>query len=204
MERLKTIAGGMYSGKTDHLITDIVHQEIAKKNVKVFKPAIDDRWEMSNKIASRAGAEHAATPIKAAREILQHIDASTQVVAIDEVQFLDPEIVDVVEILQELDIAVFVAGLPTDFRYEPFGQMPILMAKADEVERLTAICTYESDGEVCGHPATRTQRLVDGVPANYHDPIVLVGDSESYEARCREHQFVPGKPDKSTKLTRGS
>ena len=108
-------------------------------------------------------------------------------VGIDEAQFFDDGIVDVVSALAERDLRVIVTGLDTDFRGEPFGCMPTLMAKADKLDKLSAICM------VCGEPASRTQRLVNGSPAHYDDPIVIVGASEMYEARCRRCHSVPRK-----------
>jgi thymidine kinase len=106
-------------------------------------------------------------------------------VVIDEVQFFDEEIVSLVQQLATRGLRVIMAGLDMDFRGEPFGQMPALMAIAEEVTKLHAICM------VCGEEACRTQRLVNGKPANYHDPVILVGAQEAYEARCREHHEVP-------------
>jgi thymidine kinase len=128
-----------------------------------------------------------AVPVERAAEILEHVKPETSVVAIDEAQFFDDEIVTVAEQLADNGVRVIIAGLDLDFRGEPFGPMPALMCRADQVQKLHAICM------VCGEEATRTQRLVNGKPANYDDPIILVGASESYEARCRTHHSVPGK-----------
>ena len=106
-------------------------------------------------------------------------------VGIDEGQFFEDAIINIVEDLVNQGIRVIVTGLDTDFRGEPFGPMPILMSKAEVVDKLHAICI------VCGEQASRTQRLVDGEPARYDDPVVIVGASEMYEARCREHHQVP-------------
>ena len=106
-------------------------------------------------------------------------------VGIDEAQFIDPQIVEVVETLASRGVRVILAGLDMDFRGEPFGSMPILMARAERVDKLQAICM------VCGEPASRTQRLVNGKPARYDDPVVIVGAAEMYEARCRSHHQVP-------------
>ncbi len=118
-------------------------------------------------------------PIEKAAEIRNRLDKDATVVAIDEAQFFDEEIIQVVEELADKKIRVIVAGLDTDFRGEPFGPMPVLMARAEHVDKLQAICM------VCGEPASRTQRLVNGKPARYHDPVVIVGAAEMYEARCR-------------------
>jgi thymidine kinase len=150
----------------------------------VFKPIIDDRYAIE-KVASHDGAVFEAQPIERAAEIRAHLATETTVVAIDETQFFDPEIINVVHRLAEDGIRVIVAGLDMDFRGEPFGPMPILIAQAEAVQKLQAICV------VCHEPAYCTQRLVNGAPAHYDDPIVIVGASEMYEARCRRHHEVP-------------
>jgi thymidine kinase len=137
------------------------------------------------KVTSHAGSDFAAIPVAKAAEIRARLDQGVTVVAIDEAQFFDDEIIQVVEELAASQIRVIVAGLDTDFRGEPFGPMPVLMARAEQVEKLQAICM------VCGEPASRTQRLVNGKPARYHDPVVIVGAAEMYEARCRAHHQVP-------------
>jgi thymidine kinase len=176
----------MFSGKTDELIRRLIRARIARQKVQVFKPAIDVRYAVE-KVTSHNGSHFEATPIAAASEILQHLQPDTTVIGIDEAQFFDAEIVTVVEMLAERGLRVIIAGLDMDFRGEPFGPMPLLMAKAERVDKLQAICM------VCGEPASRTQRLVNGQPAHYDDPVVIVGASELYEARCRLHHQVPGK-----------
>jgi Thymidine kinase len=176
----------MFSGKTDELIRRLIRARIARQKVQVFKPAIDVRYAVE-KVTSHNGSHFDATPIAAASEILQHLQPDTTVIGIDEAQFFDTEIVTVVEMLAERGLRVIIAGLDMDFRGEPFGPMPLLMAKAERVDKLQAICM------VCGEPASRTQRLVNGQPAHYDDPVVIVGASELYEARCRLHHQVPGK-----------
>jgi thymidine kinase len=176
----------MFSGKTDELIRRLIRARIARQKVQVFKPAIDVRYAVE-KVTSHNGSHFDATPIAAASEILQHLQPDTTVIGIDEAQFFDAEIVTVVEMLAERGLRVIIAGLDMDFRGEPFGPMPLLMAKAERVDKLQAICM------VCGEPASRTQRLVNGQPAHYDDPVVIVGASELYEARCRLHHQVPGK-----------
>ncbi len=133
------------------------------------------------------GSEFDALPIDSAGDLPAHLDPDTTVVGIDEAQFFDGQIVSIAQQLADKGVRVIVAGLDTDFRGEPFGCMPVLMAQAEQVDKLQAICM------ICGEPATRTQRLVNGQPANYHDPVVIVGASELYEARCRTHHEVPGK-----------
>ncbi len=181
---VEVVCGSMFSGKTDELIRRLRRATIARQKVQVFKPAIDNRYSIQ-KVTSHAGSEFDADPIQAARDIYDKLNADTTVVGIDEAQFFDPEIVAVSQILAERGMRVIVAGLDTDFRGEPFGPMPVIMCQAEKVDKLQAICM------VCGEPACRTQRLVNGKPAHYHDPVVIVGASEMYEARCRLHHEVP-------------
>jgi thymidine kinase len=157
---------------------------IARKKVQVFKPSIDNRYSVE-KVTSHAGADFDALPVSKSWEILNKLDPDTTVVGIDEAQFFDEGIIEVTQKLADRNYRVIVAGLDTDFRGEPFGPMPELMAKAERVDKLQAICM------VCGEPASRTQRLVNGSPARYDDPVVIVGASELYEARCRLHHEVP-------------
>lgn len=193
-ERLKGIAGSMFAGKTEELLRIIVRAEYAGKNVQVFKPAIDDRWGAHTSIRSHSGGEHQAIAISTPIEIIEHLEPNTDIVAIDEIQFLSEDIIDVVQFLIEADIQVVFAGLSLDFRGEPFGSMPTLLALCDDIERPTAICTYTPNGHICGQEATRTQRLINGQPANYSDPIVLIGAEQEYQPRCPNHHIVPGKP----------
>ncbi len=180
---VEVITGSMFCGKTDELIRRLRRAAIAKQKVQVFKPAIDNRYA-NEKVTSHAGSEFEAKPISAAKEIRGCLEEDVTVVAIDEAQFFDDEIIPIVQELADKGIRVIVAGLDTDFRGEPFGPMPVLMAQAERVDKLQAICM------VCGEPATRTQRLVNGQPAHYNDPVVIVGAAELYEARCRQHHVV--------------
>jgi thymidine kinase len=182
--RVEVIAGSMFSGKTEELIRRLRRAKIARQEIRVFKPSLDIRFG-KEKLASHSGAEFEATPVEIAGEILNLADEGTTVVGIDEAQFFGNEITDVVQVLANRGVRTIVAGLDTDFRGEPFGPMPVLMAQAEEVDKLYAICI------VCGDAASRTQRLIDGQPAHYNDPIVIVGASELYEARCRAHHEVP-------------
>jgi thymidine kinase len=181
---IEVICGSMFSGKTDELIRRLVRATIAKQKVQVFKPAIDVRYAVE-KVTSHAGSDYDAIPVQKATEIREKIEPDTTVVGIDEAQFFDPEVVPIAEELATRGIRVLVAGLDTDFRGEPFGPMPVLMSMAEHVDKLHAICM------VCGDEASRTQRLVNGRPARVDDPVVIVGASEMYEARCREHHEVP-------------
>lgn len=181
---IEVITGSMFCGKTDELIRRLRRATIARQKVQVFKPAIDNRYALE-KLTSHAGSEYAARPVANAHEILDHLEPVTTVVGIDEAQFFDDALIHLSQQLADRGVRVIIAGLDTDFRGEPFGPMPVLMAKADVVDKLHAICM------VCGQNACRTQRLVDGKPAHYHDPVVIVGASEMYEARCRAHHEVP-------------
>ncbi len=181
---IEVICGSMFSGKTDELIRRLVRARIAKQKVQVFKPAIDVRYAVE-KVTSHTGADFDAIPVEQSLEILGRIEKETTVVGIDEAQFMDTEIVKVAQELAEHGTRVLVAGLDMDFRGEPFGPMPILLSKAERVDKLHAICM------ICGDEASRTQRLVNGKPARYDDPVVIVGASELYEARCRLHHEVP-------------
>lgn len=184
---VEVISGCMFAGKTEELIRRINVLMFAKKNIKVFKPAIDNRYSES-KIVSHAGSSAESIVVKDSKDILKYIDDTVDVIAIDEVQFFDQDIIAITEHLAKLGKRVMVAGLDTDFRGEPFGVMPKLITTAEFVTKLTAVCT------ICGAPATRTQRLVNGKPASYFDPIILVGAAESYEARCRHCHEVVDKP----------
>ena len=176
----------MYSGKSEELIRRIRRAEIAKQKVQVFKPTIDDRYDKQD-IVSHRGDKIQGIPVSRSEDILNYLDEDTEVIGIDEVQFFDDGIVKVVNYLADNNKRVIVAGLDTDFRGEPFNVMPQLMAIAEFVDKITAICMK------CGNPATKTQRLIDGKPADYNDPIVLIGAKESYEARCRNCHEVPNK-----------
>jgi thymidine kinase len=181
---IEVVCGSMFSGKTDELIRRLVRATIAKQKVQVFKPAIDIRYAVE-KVTSHAGSNYDAMPVENAADIRNKLDEDTTVVGIDEAQFFDSEIVQIADELASRGIRVLVAGLDTDFRGEPFGPMPLLMSRAEHVDKLHAICM------VCGDEASRTQRLVNGRPARYDDPVVIVGASELYEARCRLHHEVP-------------
>jgi thymidine kinase len=181
--RIEIICGSMFCGKTEELIRRVRRAIIAKQAVQVFKPNLDNRYSIQH-VTSHNGQNIDAQPIAHSSEILQHLDPATTVVAIDEVQFFDAGIADTAEALAGRGIRVILAGLDMDFRGEPFGSMPRLLAVAEEVTKLHAICV------ICGEEASRTQRLVNGQPAHYNDPIILVGAQEAYEARCREHHVV--------------
>ncbi|KZZ83817.1 thymidine kinase [Bacillus sp. SJS] len=183
---LEIICGSMFSGKSEELIRRVRRAQYAKQNVLVFKPSIDNRYS-EKEVVSHNGTTIICSPVPSSEDVLKLVDEDTDVVAIDEIQFFDAGIMEVVTTLADRGHRVIAAGLDQDFRGEPFGIMPDLMAIAETVTKLQAVCS------VCGSPASRTQRLIDGKPAAYQDPIILVGASESYEPRCRHHHEVPGK-----------
>ena len=185
---IEVISGCMFAGKTEELIRRIKTLEFAKKNVMVFKPAIDNRYS-NTKVVSHAGSSVESIVVPDARSILDFVKDDTDVIAIDEVQFFDEDVLLVCNYLAKKGKRVMCAGLDTDFRAEPFGVMPRLITDAEFVTKLTAVCMK------CGAPATRTQRLVNGKPAQYTDPIIMVGAAEAYEARCRHCHEVIGKPE---------
>ena len=183
---IEVICGSMFSGKTEELIRRVRRAQIARQKVQVFKPRLDDRYQVE-KVASHNGMHLDAVVVGEAKEILQLVDSDTDVIVIDEGQFFDWTIADVCNLLADNGRRVIIAGLDTDFRGEPFGPMPLLMAQAERVDKLQAICV------VCGAPASRSQRLINGRPAFYDDPIIMVGADEVYEARCRHCHQVPRK-----------
>ncbi len=187
---IELICGSMFSGKTEELIRRVNRAIIAKQKVQVFKPALDTRYT-HQKVTSHGGAQFTATPAAEAADILNSLDPDTEVVVIDEAQFFDWSITEVCSELANRGLRVIVAGLDMDFRGEPFGPMPVLMAQAEQVDKLQAIC------QCCGAPASRTQRLINGQPAAYDDPVILVGAKEVYEARCRKcHQIARPKEER--------
>ncbi len=185
---IEIICGSMFSGKTEELIRRVRRAEIARQHVQVFKPKLDDRYDVM-RVASHDGGHYHAEAIEDPKEILGKVLSDTNVVGIDEAQFFDWSVADVARMLADRGLRVIITGLDLDFRGEPFGPMPLLMAEAEMVDKLHAICVQ------CGSNASRTQRLINGQPARYTDPVILVGASEVYEARCREHHEVPGRPD---------
>lgn len=180
---IEVVIGPMYSGKSEELIRRIKRAKIAKQNIVVFKPSIDNRYSECD-VVSHSGDSVNAIPISNPKEIYNFIDGKTQVVGIDEVQFFDEEIVDIAVDLADKGIRVIAAGLDMDFKGEPFGPTPKLLAVSEFVDKIQAICS------VCGQPATRSQRLINGAPAKYDDPIIQIGAVESYEARCRKCHIV--------------
>ena len=181
---IEVICGSMFSGKSEELIRRVRRVQIAKKKVQVFKPAIDNRYEIQY-IYSHNGSKVEAINVENPNDIPNMLKEDTEVVGIDEVQFFHDDIIKIAQILADQGKRIIIAGLDQDFRGEPFGPMPKLLAIAEYIDKLQAICM------VCGKSASRTQRLVNGVPAKYSDPTILVGAKESYEARCRKCHKVP-------------
>lgn len=186
--RIEVICGSMFSGKSEELIRRVRRAEIAKQKVLIFKPSIDHRYGI-DVVKSHDGRAAEAIAVESSQDILSQINGDTTVVAIDEAQFFDDGIIHVCNKLAcERNIRVIVAGLDLDFRGEPFGPIPALLTQAEEISKLHAICVK------CGEEASRSQRLINGKPAHYDDPIIMIGAQETYEARCRHCHEVPGRP----------
>ena len=191
---LEVIAGVMFSGKSEELIRRVRRSMIAKKRVQVFKSHLDARYAGLFSVSSHDRRTVDAVPVDSSAQLLLRLDPAAQVVAVDEAQFLDDGIVGVATALAERGRRVILAGIDTDFRGEPFGPMPQLMAIAEVVDKLHAICV------LCGSPASRNQRLIEGRPARYDSPTIMVGGQESYEARCRACHQVPRRDEDQVKL----
>jgi thymidine kinase len=181
---IEVVAGVMFSGKSEELMRRVRRAIIARKRVQVFKSHLDSRYAGIFTVTSHDGRSVEAMPVDSSQQIAQRIDPTVQVVAVDEAQFLDDGIVELSTSLAARGRRVILAGLDTDFRGEPFGPMPRLMAIAELVDKLHAICV------LCGAPATRTQRLIEGEPAAWDSPTIMVGGREAYEARCRACHVV--------------
>jgi thymidine kinase len=189
---IEVIAGVMFSGKSEELIRRVRRALIARRQVQVFKSHLDERYGGITRVSSHTGVEIEATPVDGTAEIVRRVLPDTEVVAIDEAQFLDEGIVEVATALAARGVRVIVAGTDTDFRGAPFGRMGELMAVAEDVTKLQAICV------VCGDLACRNQRLIDGRPARFDSPTIMVGGSEAYEARCRRCHRVPRQDEDQT------
>ena len=191
---LSVICGPMFSGKSRELIRLMHIAEIAGQRTAIFKPRVDTRYSHRD-IASHDGIRRDAHCVDTAQEILSHLlrqKEIPEVVAIDEGQFFDRGLTAVCLWLAERGRRVVVDGLDRNFRGEPFGVMPELLACADEVSKLRAVCMRCKDPRVT---AVLPQRLIDGQPAPYDSPEVMVGGAECYEARCLDCHELPGKPD---------
>jgi len=183
---IEVICGPMFSGKTEELIRRVKRAQIAKQRVQLFKPAIDVRYD-ETKVVSHSSQALEAEPVAKSTDILLQLKDTTRIVAIDEVQFFDEGIVKVIEKLANRGYRVICAGLDLDSRAVPFGPMPMLLAIADDVQKIQAICT------TCGAPATRSQRLSDC------EDTILLGEKDAYDARCRAHYIYEPK-DQSIRL----
>lgn len=184
---IEVICGSMFAGKTEELIRRITRIKYAKKDIIVFKPSIDDRYDKTD-VVSHSQRKVKSIVVKNSDDIKQYIDTlpvMPYAIAIDEVQFFDRGLIAIIEDLANKGTRVIVAGLDLDFRGEPFGIMPDILARAEYITKLHAIC------QVCGDLATRTQRIIDNRPAYYEDEIILVSAKEKYEARCRHCHEVP-------------
>jgi thymidine kinase len=187
---MEVIAGVMFSGKSEELMRRVRRSMIAKKRVQVFKSHLDNRYAGGVfAVGSHDGRTIEAVPVDSSQQIALRIDPTAQVIAIDEVQFLDHGIIQIASNLALRGRQVILAGTDTDFRGEPFGPMGQLMCVAEVVDKLHAICV------LCGAPASRNQRLIDGKPAAYDSPTVMVGGAEAYEARCRACHAVGPRSD---------
>lgn len=191
---IEVIAGVMFSGKSEELIRRVRRALIARKRVQVFKSHLDARYAGIYSVSSHDGRTIEAIPVDSARQIGMALDPAAQVIAVDEAQFLDDGIVALATDLASRGRRVILAGTETDFRGEPFGPMPELLCVAELVDKFHAICV------LCGNPASRNQRLIDGRPAPYDSPVIMVGGTESYEARCRACHQVPRKDEGQGRL----
>src|ERR671914_1468433 len=191
---IEVISGVMFSGKSEELIRRVRRATIARRKVQVFKSHLDSRYTGLYSVSSHDGTEVEASPVDSAAEIFRLIRSDTEIVAIDEAQFLDRQIIPVATELAGRGRRVILAGTDTDFRGEPFGPMGELLAVAEVVDKLHAICV------ICGSPASRNQRLIEGRPARYDSPTIMVGGEESYEARCRACHQVPRRDEDQGRL----
>lgn len=181
---IEVICGSMFSGKSEELIRRVRRAQFAKQKIAVFKPKIDNRYS-EEAVVSHNGSTVIAHPIEQSIEMWNYLTDDFDLIAIDEAQFFGEDIIDTVQKLANHGYRVILAGLDQDFKGVPFGPMPKLMAIAEQVTKLQAVCS------VCGSPASRTQRLINGQPAKAEDPVILVGAAEAYEPRCRHHHLVP-------------
>ncbi len=191
---IEVVAGVMFSGKSEELMRRVRRAIIARKRVQVFKSHLDDRYAGLFMVSSHDGRSVEAAPVDSSAQVAARIDPTAHVIAIDEAQFLDEGICDLATTLASRGRRVILAGTDTDFRGEPFGPMARLLAIAEVVDKLHAICV------LCGAPACRNQRLIDGVPAVWDSPVIMVGGTESYEARCRACHVVRRQDEAQVRL----
>ena len=190
---LDLISGCMFSGKTQELIRRLDQARYAGSTIQAFKPALDDRYAIAA-VASHREVRFPAIAVPDVAALAEQVRDDTRVIGIDEAQFFGHEIVALAEELANRGRHVIVAGLDLDFLARPFGPMPLLAAYADRLTKLQASCQYPGCGS---HQASRTQRLLDGVPAPADGPLVVIGGAATYQARCRHHHRigVPARPE---------
>jgi thymidine kinase len=191
---IEVVCGVMFSGKSEELIRRVRRAMIAKKRVQVFKSHLDERYAGIYVISSHDGRTTEAIPVDTPEQIARQVKPDTDVIAVDEAQFLDSSIIELATDWANNGVRVILAGTDTDFRGEPFGPMPQLLAIAEVVDKLHAICVK------CGNPASRNQRLIGGRPARYDSPTIMVGSAEAYEARCRSCHSVPHRDEDQVPL----
>jgi thymidine kinase len=191
---IEVISGVMFSGKSEELLRRVRRAVIARKTVQVFKSHLDERYGGLGAVSTHDGGTIASEPISTSAELMERVRPETAVVAVDEVQFLDDGVIDVANALADRGLRVILAGTDMDFRGAPFGPLPALLAVAERVDKLHAICVR------CGQLATRNQRLIDGKPAAAEGPTIQVGGLESYEARCRACHQVPSEAQDQYRL----
>ncbi len=184
---IEVISGVMFSGKSEELMRRVRRAVLARKKVQVFKSHLDERYGGIQVISSHDGGRIEAEPVMNSTDVMERVRADTEVVAVDEVQFLDDGIVSVANALADRGVRIMLAGTDMDFRGRPFGPMGPLLAIAERIDKLSAICV------ICGNAATRNQRLIDGHAAPAEGPTIQVGGLESYEARCRDCHDVPSE-----------
>ncbi len=193
---IEVISGVMFSGKSEELLRRVRRAALARRIVQVFKSHLDERYGGLAKVSTHDGGQIDSEPISSSLELMERTRADTQVVAVDEVQFLDDAVVNVANALADRGVRVIMAGTDMDFRGQPFGPVPLLLAVAERIDKLHAICIR------CGQLATRNQRLTDGGPAPAEGPTIQVGGLESYEARCRSCHEVPSRAQTQISLIR--
>jgi thymidine kinase len=177
---IEAICGPMFSGKTEELIRRLKRSQIARKKVQVFHPSIDNRYSDSE-IVTHTNVRMRSEPVDSAQDLIKRLDYRTQVIGIDEANFFGPRLVETTTRLAEAGKQVIVAGLDTDYLGRPFPPIPDLLALAESITKMLAICMR------CGAPAKYTQRLIES------EELIFVGAVDSYEARCRRC-FEPGVP----------
>ena len=193
---IEVISGVMFSGKSEELLRRVRRAALAKRTIQVFKSHLDERYGGLANVGTHDGGRIDSEPVSSSTELMERTRARTQVVAVDEVQFLDDGVVDVANALADRGVRVILAGTDMDFRGRPFGPVPLLLAIAERIDKLHAICIR------CGELATRNQRLIDGRPAPSEGPTIQVGGLESYEARCRSCHEVPSQAQAQISLIR--